>query len=238
MNYHKCFFNAKRQNILNFKNGTGDERIGRKDEKKMGRNIFKEMERRSRQRMLSGYMMRYDGDEGAGGSGNGEGANGGGEGNPTEVEGKKQTFDDILSNKEYQAEFDRRVSKAIETAKSKWQGEQNSTLDEKINSAIKTAKEEYEKDLNETKFNSALNMELLRSKAVDIDMVKVKLKLDDIKLNEDGSLSGLSDQLKEIKEKYGFLFEDHKQKYNPTGGGTPDTVTTLRDAIAENYKKK
>lgn len=186
--------------------------------------------------MLSGYMLRYDGDEGAGGSS--EGANGGGEGNPTGAEGKKQTFDDILSNKEYQAEFDRRVSKAIETAKTKWQGDQDTTLDEKINSAIKTAKEEYEKDLNETKFNSALNMELLKSKVVDVDMVKVKLKLDDIKLNEDGSLSGLYDQLKEIKEKYGFLFEDHKQKYNPAGGGTPDTVTTLRDAIADNYKKK
>ena len=31
--------------------------------------------------MLSGYMLRYDGDDGAGGSG--ESANGGGEGNPT-----------------------------------------------------------------------------------------------------------------------------------------------------------
>ena len=34
MNYHKCFFNAERQNILNFKNDTGNERIGRKDERK------------------------------------------------------------------------------------------------------------------------------------------------------------------------------------------------------------
>ena len=33
MKYHKCFFNAERQNILNFKNDTGIERIGRKDEK-------------------------------------------------------------------------------------------------------------------------------------------------------------------------------------------------------------
>lgn len=204
----------------------------------MRKNIFKEIERRSRQRMLSGYMMRYDGDDGAGGSGNDEGANGGDNGNPTGAEPKKQTFDDILSNKEYQAEFDRRVSKAIETAKTNWQNEQNSTLDDKINSAIKTAKETYEKDLNETKFNSALNMELLKSKAVDVDMVKVKLKLDDIKLNEDGSLSGLSEQLEKIKGEYGFLFEGNKQKYDPAGGGTPDTVTTLRDAIADNYKKK
>ena len=37
------------------------------------------------------------------------------------TENKTQTFDEMLSNKEYQAEFDRRVSKAIETAKAKWQ---------------------------------------------------------------------------------------------------------------------
>ena len=34
---------------------------------------------------------------------------------------ENQTFDEVLSNKEYQAEFDRRVQKAIETAKTKWQ---------------------------------------------------------------------------------------------------------------------
>ncbi len=35
-------------------------------------------------------------------------------------ENKMQTFDDVLSNKEYQAEFDKRVQKAIETSKRKW----------------------------------------------------------------------------------------------------------------------
>lgn len=34
-----------------------------------------------------------------------------------------KTFDDILKEKEYQSEFDKRVSKALETAKSKWQKE-------------------------------------------------------------------------------------------------------------------
>lgn len=33
------------------------------------------------------------------------------------------TFDDILTDKEYQAEFDRRVSKALETAKANWEKE-------------------------------------------------------------------------------------------------------------------
>ena len=41
----------------------------------------------------------------------------------TENKGEEtpQTFDDVLKDKGYQAEFDRRISKALETAKTKWQ---------------------------------------------------------------------------------------------------------------------
>lgn len=39
------------------------------------------------------------------------------------------TFDEILEDREYQAEFDRRVQKAINTAKSKWANEQLGTQD-------------------------------------------------------------------------------------------------------------
>ena len=47
---------------------------------------------------------------------------------------KKQTktFDEILTNKEYQAEFDRRVQKAIKTAKIKWDESNNSKKSEKV----------------------------------------------------------------------------------------------------------
>lgn len=34
-----------------------------------------------------------------------------------------QTFDDVLADKEHQAEFDRRITKAINTAKGKWENE-------------------------------------------------------------------------------------------------------------------
>ena len=36
-------------------------------------------------------------------------------------ETKSITFDEMLGNKEYQAEFDRRIHKAIQTAKIKWE---------------------------------------------------------------------------------------------------------------------
>lgn len=48
------------------------------------------------------------------------------------------TFDEILEDREYQAEFDRRVQKAINTAKSKWEAQHNDensiVLNEELNS--------------------------------------------------------------------------------------------------------
>lgn len=38
-------------------------------------------------------------------------------------EAKEQTFDDILSDPKKQAEFDKRVAKAIDTARNKWVAE-------------------------------------------------------------------------------------------------------------------
>lgn len=47
-----------------------------------------------------------------------------------------KSFDDILQNKDYQAEFDRRVQKALGTAKEKW----TALMDDKLSEADKLAK--------------------------------------------------------------------------------------------------
>ena len=48
----------------------------------------------------------------------------------------QQSFDDILKNKDYQAEFDRRIQKALGTAKEKW----DALMDDKLSEAEKLAK--------------------------------------------------------------------------------------------------
>ena len=47
-----------------------------------------------------------------------------------------KSFDDLLQNKDYQAEFDRRVQKALGTAKEKW----TALMDDKLSEADKLAK--------------------------------------------------------------------------------------------------
>lgn len=84
-------------------------------------------------------------DEGTGAEGNGSGANGEGtQGNEGEQGASVNTFEDFLKDGKNQAEFDRRVNKAIETAlgnaKVKWQEE----ADQKAQEAAKVAKMDAE----------------------------------------------------------------------------------------------
>lgn len=79
-----------------------------------------------------------DGGAGGGAEGAGAGAEGAGAGtggdNPAGDPPK--TFDDILKDSNYQAEFDRRVQKALGTAKDKW----TALMDDKLSEAEKLAK--------------------------------------------------------------------------------------------------
>lgn len=68
-------------------------------------------------------------------TGAGEGSNTGASENNT------PSFDDILGgNKDYQAEFDRRVSKALQTAQAKWEANKQTAITEAVTEAEKLAK--------------------------------------------------------------------------------------------------
>ena len=76
-------------------------------------------------------------DEGnGGGTGSGQEPSGGEPEKPEGTEDKPKSFDDILMDSQYQAEFDRRVQKALGTAKEKW----TALMDDKLSEAEKLAK--------------------------------------------------------------------------------------------------
>jgi len=92
------------------------------------------------------HFFGYEGDgagtgEGeGGGTGESDNSNGtGGEGAGTgegQEPAKTKTFDDILKEGSFQAEFDRRVQKALGTAKEKW----SALMDDKLSEAEKLSK--------------------------------------------------------------------------------------------------
>lgn len=88
---------------------------------------------------LNIQLFAEGGEGGTGSTGEGTtGTNGatGNEGNNQDT----KTFDDMLKDKVYQSEFDKRIAKSLETAKAKWEAEAQKKLDDAKTEAEKLAK--------------------------------------------------------------------------------------------------
>lgn len=91
------------------------------------------------------------------------------------------------------------------------------------------AQEESKKQLEALRYEHALEGALTSAKARNVKAVKALLEADKIKLNKDGSFSGLSEQLDALKKDNGYLFEEEKPTepkpsfLGGTGGGNPPT---------------
>lgn len=122
-------------------------------------------EQRSGKFEMNLHFFGYDGDgagSGGDGGGSGEGAQKG-DGDGT-GEGQKKTFDEILKDKDYQDEFDRRVQQGINTAVTKAKEKWETLIDDKVSEAEKLAKmtkeekaqymqQKHEKELAEREAN-------------------------------------------------------------------------------------
>ena len=91
---------------------------------------------------ISRPFFEADGGAGSGATGTGaENGNGEGTGEGTQgQEGGEKSFDDVLKDKKYQSEFDKRVAKALETAKGKWETDYQAKIEEAKTEAQKLAK--------------------------------------------------------------------------------------------------
>lgn len=91
----------------------------------------------------------------------------------TGAEGEVMTFDEILADKHYQSEFDKKVAKALETARTKWEkeAEVKKTEAEKLAKMGAEEKLKYERDkIIEERDNalSRLNAYELEKEAIKI----------------------------------------------------------------------
>ena len=80
---------------------------------------------------------------------------------------------------------------------------------------IKTQKAEYESKVRNLTLDSAINSALTKAKAKHSDLLASKFDRDKLVINEDGTVTGLDEQLKGFKETYKDMFEV------TLGGGTP-----------------
>lgn len=99
---------------------------------------------------------------------------------------------------------------------------------------IKTQKEEYETKVRNLTLDSAINSALTKAKAKHSDLLASKFDRDKLVINEDGTVTGLDEQLKGFKETYKDMFEV------TLGGGTPanpDTKPSKTTLTKEEFLK-
>lgn len=185
-------------------------------------------------------------DEGTGGESNGTGANG------EETQGNEEsqgtsgnTFEDFLKDGKNQAEFDRRVNKAIETAlgnaKVKWQED----ADQKAEEAAKVAKmnaeqkQQYEMDKlkkeNERLQAESVKNQLSRNAAAGLAEKGIEATqdvLDFVVGNDADDTNARIDKLVKIVES-----QLKKAEISRATGTTPKTMTNSGSQLSEFEKR-
>lgn len=122
----------------------------------------------------------------------------------------KNRFNEISRENESLKEAAKEHEKQLETLK-KSAGD-NESLSQQIadlQAANQTAKESYEAQMNQLKIDFAVEKALTGAKAKNITAAKALLDLKDAKLDEDGSVKGLSEQIEKLSkaEDSKFLFD-------------------------------
>lgn len=117
---------------------------------------------------------------------------------------------------------------------------------EDLSTKLKEWQDKYKKDtadlstkLSQTKLNSAVDNALNKAHVRNTKTIKGLLDMDSIKLDENGELSGLDDQINSIKQSDSYLFDEgKKQDYQPTNGkpSKTDEVQTMADIFKGDFK--
>ena len=116
----------------------------------------------------------------------------------------------------------------------------NETLQTKVKEyedTIKSQKADYEAKVRNLTLDSAIEKALSKANAKHSDLLSTKINKEKLVIGEDGKVTGLDDQLKELKETYKDLFEEKISGIppaNPEGGlGGNNTYEALM-ANADN----
>lgn len=112
---------------------------------------------------------------------------------------------------------------------------------EELTNQIKGLQDKYNKDtealkaqLQQGKLNFSVERSLNKAGVRNVKAIKGLLDMNTIKLDKDGQLSGLDEQVQSIKKSDPYLFnEGNKQNYKPSNGkpATQDPVQNMVDVF-------
>lgn len=102
-----------------------------------------------------------------------------------------------------------------------------------LQDANKKAQEEADAKMKELRINDAIKLAIV-DKAQDVDIVSSLFDKAKLILGDDGKITGLDEQLKELQKNKAFLFKQAgpNPKYDPKGGnGSPSTNPFAKDTF-------
>ncbi len=193
--------------------------------------------------------MQFFAEDVAGAAGNAANADGtagteGTAGEPSALPG----FDELLKNKDYQSEFDKRVNKALETARAKWDEQKKAELTEQEKLAKMKAdeKEKYEREKQEKQLRereaeitrrelTASAKETLIEKGLPPELAAV-LNCSDAEACKK-SLDAVETAFKATVEKaVNDKLRGSAPKQGAANGSGGETVSSLTEALREKMK--
>ena len=112
----------------------------------------------------------------------------------------------------------------------------------KLQQDVKNWEKKYQDDLTSAKKEAAIKLAIADAKPKSEKALMAFLDTDIVKLNEDGTVTGLKEQLENIKKDNGFLFEDDGPQNVNLGGdheNKPETKeSTWESALDDHYGKE
>lgn len=154
-----------------------------------------------------------------------------------EVNTKVKQLETSVSERDKQLDDLKKSTGDVEALKNQIQTLQNDN---------KTKEEAYKVELSNLKKNNALELALTGAKVKNSKAIKALLDDGKIKLKDDGTLEGLSEQLEAIKKSDAYLFEETQTKTpipkgyvpapaTPAPEGTVTSPASLGDAVAAAF---
>ena len=112
----------------------------------------------------------------------------------------------------------------------------------KLQQDVKDWEKKYQDDLTSAKKEAAIKLAIAEAKPKSEKALMAFLDTDIVKLNDDGTVTGLKEQLENIKKDNGFLFEEADPQNVNLGGdhdNKPETKeSTWESALDDHYGKE
>lgn len=118
----------------------------------------------------------------------------------------------------------------------------NEGLQQKV-TAYETQVQQLQAELEQTKIDAAIKVELLASKALDVDYLTFKLKNkgEALTLDENGKIKGWDDKIAALKTQFPTQFEGTGKKNvveNKLPNGDEETAMTKNDILKKPYAER